>query len=237
MKPNARIHIVEDEMIIATDLQDMLQELGYEVTGISSSYEEAFESIKRLKPTLIFLDIIIRGKRSGIDLAQAIQDSENPIPFIFLTSHADKSTLEQAKRTKPYAYLVKPFEQKDVFAATEMSLSRVEDEKIRQHVVIPDGKGKAMVLLEDILYAQAEGNYTLIKTEKKIFSLRRTLKETIESLLFDKIFTRIHKSYLVNRAAISKINAQEVILINAETLPIGRVYAQELKRELMQGSV
>lgn len=222
-------------MIIASDLEDMLIELGYDVTGISSSYEDAIQLIEKTKPDLVFLDIMIRGTKTGVDVAHALREYPSPIPFIFLTSHADKNTLSKAKQTKPYAYLVKPFEQKEVYAATEMALARIEDERLRQHITIPDGRGKAMVAINEILYAQAEGNYTLIKTEKKVYSLRRTLKETVEGLLSDKVFSRIHKSYLVNRTAIVKINAQEVLLINNERLPIGRVYAQDLKKEIALG--
>ncbi len=103
-----KIHIVEDQMIIALDLQFMLEDLGYVVSDLSSSYEETFEKIKLNPPDLLILDIILKSDKTGIDIAHEL-NSNYQIPFVFLTSHADLHTVEAARATNPRGYLVKPF--------------------------------------------------------------------------------------------------------------------------------
>jgi len=116
-----KILIVEDEAIIAEDLKFMLKSLGYDVIGVAMKYNKAIEILSNTTPDLILLDIILGGAKSGIDLAHEINKNFN-IPFIFLTSHADKLTVEQAKATKPLGYLVKPFHKEDIFATLEVAM-------------------------------------------------------------------------------------------------------------------
>ena len=123
-----KILIVEDELIIATDLGDILESLGYEVCGDAISAREALELINEQSPDLVLLDIQIKGGMDGIELAGIIR-SEFRIPFIFLTSHADASTLQRAKEVKPYGYIVKPFQEKDIRAAIEIALGNFEAEQ------------------------------------------------------------------------------------------------------------
>src|SRR5690606_27851093 len=108
-----KILIVEDQLIITMDLEYMLQELGYDVCGICTNYDDALSLIRTAKPDLISIDIILYGEKTGIDLAHAINGTYAP-PFIFLTSHADRSTIEAAKSTNPAGYIVKPFTRNDV---------------------------------------------------------------------------------------------------------------------------
>lgn len=103
-----RIHIVEDQMIIALDLQFMLEDLGYAVSNLSSTYEETFEKIKQDPPDLLILDIILKSEKTGIDIAHEL-NLNYQIPFVFLTSHADLHTVEAARATNPKGYIVKPF--------------------------------------------------------------------------------------------------------------------------------
>ncbi|WP_257670303.1 response regulator [Parapedobacter tibetensis] len=118
-----RIYIVEDQMIITLDLQHMLEDLGYEVCGISPSYHETLNNIEVVKPDLILLDIFLQGDKTGIDLAHVLNQNYH-IPFIFLTSHTDDQTVKIAKETQPRGYLVKPFKLNELYAAIEMAFGR-----------------------------------------------------------------------------------------------------------------
>ena len=120
-----KILIVEDQLIITMDLEYMLEELGYEVCGICTTYEDAVSAIKVGQPDLLLVDIILSGQKTGIDLAHEINQTYR-IPFIFLTSHADRSTIEAAKSTKPAGYIVKPFNRNDVYASIEIAFNREE---------------------------------------------------------------------------------------------------------------
>ncbi len=219
-----KILIVEDQLIITMDLEYMLEELGYQVCGISTSYEDAVSAINTSQPDLILIDIILSGEKTGIDLAHEINRTYR-IPFIFLTSHADRSTIEAAKSTKPAGYIVKPFNRNDVYASIEMAFNHMESKEEDQNIFLPDGKHKTKIPVDEMIYAHAEGNYTTFITTNKKIVLRKCLKEVSETILNHKKFIRIHKSYLINKDAIRARSASAILLNNGENVPLGRAYA------------
>lgn len=224
--------IVEDELIIAEDLKDILENLGYNVCGLAISAREALALLEEHAPDLALLDIQIKGGKDGIELAQQIRN-QYKVPFVFLTSHADPNTLERAKAVNPYGYLVKPFQEKDIHATVEMALanfakeSKSNDHKAQeQNFLLNDSLfvragGKLVKLkFKDINYLEADANYTNIFTRDKRFVIRAILKE-LEPKLEAYNFARIHKSYLVNLNAIDAIDAQAVH-IGGKEIPISR---------------
>lgn len=118
---NYRILIVEDEVLIAEDLREILAELGYEVCDVCYDSESALESLQNLRPDMAILDIHIRGSMNGLELAAIINENYD-IPFIFLTSFSDRATLEKAKVTRPRGYLVKPYKDRDLLTTIEMAI-------------------------------------------------------------------------------------------------------------------
>lgn len=121
MAENYRIIIVEDEVLIAEDLKDVIESLGYEVASICYSSEVALDQIYSERPDMVILDINIRGSKTGIEVGQIIQDNYD-IPFIYLSSLSDRDTLNKAKVTRPRGYLVKPFKDKDLLSTIEMAI-------------------------------------------------------------------------------------------------------------------
>jgi PAS domain S-box-containing protein len=121
--PNARILIVEDEAIVAADLKTKLKALGYEVVGIASRGEQAVTLAETARPSLILMDILLAGDMDGIEAAGRIQESCS-LPVIFLTAHSDSETLVRAKRTAPFGYLLKPFNERELETHIEMALYR-----------------------------------------------------------------------------------------------------------------
>lgn len=117
-----RILIVEDQFIEAHDLQLILEKANYEVTGIARSVEQALEQIQIEKPDLVFLDIMLKGSRNGIELAHYLK--EKYIGFIFISANSSKSILDQAKTTQPYGFIVKPFRDQDVLTTLEIAFYR-----------------------------------------------------------------------------------------------------------------
>lgn len=112
-----RILVVEDEGIIAKDIKNTLESLGYEVTAIVSSGEDAIERTEATRPDLVLMDIVLKGT-NGIEAANQIRDQLN-IPVVYLTAYADDETLQCAKITEPYGYILKPFEERDFRATIE----------------------------------------------------------------------------------------------------------------------
>jgi len=123
-----KILIVEDESIVALHLQNSLQHLGYEIFGIVPSGEQAIALVSNAKPDLTIMDIQLSGKLDGIQTSE-IFSKEYQIPVIFLTAYADGPTIERAKVTEPFGYLIKPFEEKDLRGTIEMALYKSKSER------------------------------------------------------------------------------------------------------------
>ena len=115
--------IVEDERIVAFNLQQRLQRLGYQVTGIAASGAEALAKIGQTGPDLVLMDIRLEGEIDGIETARRLAEV-NPVPVIYLTAHAEQSTMDRARATRPYGYLLKPFSELSLHATVQMALER-----------------------------------------------------------------------------------------------------------------
>ncbi|MHC1743633.1 MAG: response regulator [Syntrophobacteraceae bacterium] len=126
MKPT-RILIVEDEVIVALDIQDRLADLGYAVAGVADRGKEALELAAATRPDLVLMDIRLKGEMDGITAAEEIRQRWR-IPVIFLTAFSEDSTLQRAKLSEPFGYLIKPFEDREIQAAIEMALYKHEAE-------------------------------------------------------------------------------------------------------------
>ncbi|MCL1470540.1 hybrid sensor histidine kinase/response regulator [Argonema antarcticum] len=131
---NKKILIVEDEIIVAEDVAVRLRKLGYIVTDIVTTGEEAIERAEQSQPDLILMDIVLEGDIDGIIAAEEIRNRFN-IPIVFLTAYADEKTLQRAKLTDPFAYIIKPFHQKDLQANIEIAIHRHELENKMQQAL------------------------------------------------------------------------------------------------------
>ena len=118
--------IVEDEFIIASDLRIILEGAGYEIAGIASSVPKALEIIRLKRPAWVFLDIYLSGKLTGIDLARQLV--EMSIPFIYVSANSNQSVLREARITRPYGFLVKPFREQDVLVTLDVAKYRHEND-------------------------------------------------------------------------------------------------------------
>jgi len=117
-----KILIVEDEQIIARDIKECLLDLGYDVTyPAASTGEEAIKKAEETQPDLVLMDIVLKGNFSGIESARQIRESFD-IPIVYLTAHTDENTLDVAKLTQPYGYILKPFKVEELKTTIEMAL-------------------------------------------------------------------------------------------------------------------
>ncbi|MDP4174227.1 MAG: PAS domain S-box protein [Bacteroidota bacterium] len=123
----AKIFIVEDESIVALDLKCDLEAMGYEISGISSSGEDAIEKISAASPDLVLMDIGLPGNIDGIQASEIIKDKFD-IPVVFLTANSDTITIQRAKLTDPFGYVLKPFDQRELFTVIEMALYKFKTE-------------------------------------------------------------------------------------------------------------
>lgn len=230
-------------MIIADDMQSMLEEIGYEIVDNVIVYEQAVEVLKNKEVDLVLIDIILASDKTGIDLGKHIRENYN-IPFIFVTSNSDRATVENAKTVKPNGYLVKPFEQQDLYTSIEIALSNFtsvknngasesqeeEDDRLMSNKVLKDSifvKKQHLyyrIQFGDIQFIKADNVYLEVNTIDKKFLVRSPLKDYLEKLPQQK-FYRAHKSYIVNVDHIDAINSKD-ILINNTLIPISKEFKE-----------
>jgi PAS domain S-box-containing protein len=123
-----RILVVEDESVVAKDIQWSLKSLGYTICGWASSGEEALEKVEALKPDLVLMDIVLKGGVDGVEAAEHIRTNFD-IPVVYLTAYADEHTLQRAKVTEPFGYILKPFEERELHTTIEVALYKHKTER------------------------------------------------------------------------------------------------------------
>jgi PAS domain S-box-containing protein len=139
-----RVLIVEDEYILAINLQESLESLGYTVVDIADSAELAIEKSAKLLPNLILMDIRLRGEKDGIQAAEQIWHSLQ-IPIIYVTGHSDQSTVERATLTFPFGYILKPVREQELYVAIQTALNRYEREQFLSSVLRGMGDGVIVI--------------------------------------------------------------------------------------------
>ncbi|MCB1950054.1 EAL domain-containing protein [Nitrosomonas sp.] len=127
MDRHTKILIVEDEQIVALDLKRRLTKLGYDVIGTAASGDKAFALINQKLPNVILMDIHIQGNMDGVEVAARLQE-KNSIPVIYLSAYSEEKTLNRARATKPYGYLLKPFSDRELHVMIQVSLERFEND-------------------------------------------------------------------------------------------------------------
>jgi CheY-like chemotaxis protein len=123
-----RILIVEDEHIVAMGIKRMLKNLGYTVTGVASSGEDAIVKAESTFPDVVLMDIMLKGDMDGVEAAKKIKEKFE-IPIVYLTAYSDNKILERAKTTEPLGYIIKPFDEKDLYSNIEVALHRYRKNK------------------------------------------------------------------------------------------------------------
>jgi CheY-like chemotaxis protein len=133
-----KILIVENQMIIAADVSLQFSKLGYDVIGINTRSEDALKTIASNRPDIVLMNIELQGKAEGLRTARIILENFQ-IPVVFLSANTDKELFKDVIDTKPYAFITKPFEKKDLQRGIETALARmvVEGHWKKQNKVIP----------------------------------------------------------------------------------------------------
>ncbi len=240
----SRILIVEDEVIVSKYIEACLTNLGYEITGVYTSGEEAVLNAEENNPNLILMDIRLSGKMNGTEAATKIAEMMD-VPIIFLTAYTDEKTIEMAKESDPYGYLVKPFYEKELQTTIEMALHKhakvrqlkkerdlyysvIENKNTADSIYIRTNSRLKRVKYEEICYVEALRDYITINTVTENYTVRINMKE-IQKFLPEKDFVRIHKSFIVRMDKIFSIKYTSLIVENSmKELPVGNFYRKDL---------
>ena len=118
-----RALIVEDEILIAEELTERLERFGFSVIAAVDSAEEGIEIATRDRPDLILMDVRLRGEKDGVQAATEIRQQVD-VPVIYLTAYSDRATVERAKHTNPYGFVLKPFHERELQVTIELAMHR-----------------------------------------------------------------------------------------------------------------
>ncbi|WP_291785672.1 response regulator [Cecembia sp.] len=243
MSEKTRILIVEDDMIIAANISLQLSKLGYEVTGIESRGEDAINHAKENQPDIILMDINLKGKLDGTETAKSIQEYFD-IPLIYLTANADEATFQKAKETHPYAFISKPFNKLNLERTIALVVEKVTEKKynsandnslietLEDRIFIRSQNKLIKVMLDEILYIEAERNYCNIITTDQNYLIVSPMN-TFCQKLSSNYFLRVHRSYVVN---VKKLDAvtESHLEIQKKVIPIGKIYKEDLLKIIMK---
>jgi len=240
--------VVEDESIVSKDIQHSLKKLGYNVVGSSSTGEKAIELALELKPDIVLMDIMLKGEMTGIEAAEEIRSSIN-IPVIYLTAYADEGTLDKAKVTEPYGYIIKPFKEIDIHTSIEMALykhlkvsevrkerdllySLVENKDTKDFIFVKSNSRLVKLKNSDIYFVEALKDYVVINALNSRYTIHSTMKDIEKKLPSDE-FVRVHRSFIVRLDKIAAIEQPNLILENdKKVIPIGGSYKDELSNRI-----
>ena len=238
-----RILIVEDELLVAQNMSNMLQKSGFTIVELVSNASDARRALEMYQVDIILLDIKLRGEEDGISLAHHI-DNHYHIPTIFISSHVDSTTTNKALEAHPSAFLVKPYNERELQISINVALFNFNNKQIaipgqqninssdylqKQHVFVKDKNRLERLEYADILWMKAESSYVSITTNIKNYLLTSdTLGSLLERIDCSSLL-RVHRSYAVNIDRVKVIDGNQ-LSVNTEFIPIGKSYRASVKQ-------
>jgi two-component system, response regulator PdtaR len=243
---NLKILIVEDEHLIANDIQGLLTDWGYEVVGCANRADQAISYFEKFSPDMVLLDIHLGEKTDGVDLARHF-NSIRKVPLVFLTAQADFQTVERAKTVEPAAYLLKPFDERHLHISLELAMSNFSQKtppqyngtkepvfahevKLGADVILKQGDSIFIkqnykftkFRIEDLVYIEADHNHTYLVMKQQKYIVRMPLALVVERLADDSL-VRVHRSFAINRRFVEEFDDTQIV-VNNKTIPLTSAY-------------
>lgn len=224
-----KVLIVEDELLVAADIEESLEILGYSVIGSVATGKDALQKVDEQLPDIILMDIMLKGDMTGIDTANAIRQKHD-VPIVYLTANADISTIEKAKVSLPYGYIIKPFTEKDLQTNIEIArfkfnndikvkmesdqfnrfFSAGHDDK-EKFIFVDAEKGLEKLSADKIYYIEASGENTTIYTNDEDLKISKSIADLEKSLPAGN-FCRVTDDCIVNTDKIFLSKLPEIII-------------------------
>ncbi|MEL1242162.1 LytR/AlgR family response regulator transcription factor [Flavobacterium flavipallidum] len=240
---NINVLIIEDTPEQSEALNTVLLANNYNVVGIATNYNEALTLFYQNKVDIIVIDVFLNGNPEGITFAETINITPNAArPFVFLTSSQDRQIFERAKLTKPFSFLMKPFNELEILYALEMAVEKFyeqtnvflsEDQNTvisNDFLFIKKKNSLKKVALDDIIYIEVEDRYCNIITDKEKFVILISLSK-ISTLLDINTFVRTHRNIMVNSNKIEEISLTDnyVVLKGDYRVNLSNTYKDFIK--------
>jgi len=222
---NINVLVIEDSQEQSDALSKVLLANNYNIVAVAKNYTDALVLFYKNPVDIIIIDVFLDGKPEGITFAETINIVPNASkPFVFLTSSQDRKIFERAKLTKPFSFLMKPFNELEILYALEMAVEKFYDQTnvflsenqdtviSNDYMFIKKKNSLKKVSLKDILYIEVEDRYCNIITEKEKFVILISLTK-ISELLDKNKFIRTHRNYIVNSDSIEEIILADNLVI------------------------
>ncbi len=222
---NINVLIIEDTPAESDALVKVLTENNYNIVGVARTHQEALTMFYQNTIDIVVIDVFLDGKPDGITFAETINIvPDGQKPFVFLTSSKDRQIFDRAKLTKPFSFLLKPFNELEILYALEMALEKFYEQTNVFHsedqntvissdtLFIKKNKVLKKVQIKDILYIEVEDRYCNIITETEKFVILISLTKIIQ-LLDAARFCQTHRNYIVNLSKIEQINVNDNLII------------------------
>ena len=222
---NINVLIIEDTPAESDALVKVLTENNYNIVGIARTYQDALTMFYQNTIDIVVIDVFLDGKPDGITFAETINIVPNGVkPFVFLTSSKDRQIFERAKLTKPFSFLMKPFNELEILYALEMAVEKFYEQTNVFHsedqntvisndtLFIKKNKSLKKVRIEDIVYIEVEDRYCNIITDVEKFVILISLTKIIQ-LLDPNKFCQTHRNYIVNLSKIEEIIVYDNLVI------------------------
>lgn len=239
-----KILIVEDEILVARDLENMLSDWGYVNIKHCKNSDEVIDTFKYFTPDLMLIDIHLNSVLTGIDVARFVKNNKKNLPIIFLTAQADPATVEKAKEVSPSGYLLKPFDERHLQISIDIAINNFfgsESHKNNKNFINSNSGIKLLsdVILkngdmlfikqnyrfvrfqiDELIYLEADKNYTNLVFKNQKVALRLPLQTIFERLQECNNIVRINRSIAINLSFVEGFTETEVIISKNKSFPI-----------------
>lgn len=222
---NINVLIVEDTPAESDALVKVLSENNYNVVGVARTHQEALTLFYQNTIDIVVIDVFLDGKPDGITFAETINIVPNgQKPFVFLTSSKDRQIFDRAKLTKPFSFLLKPFNELEILYALEIAIEKFYEQANVFHsedqntvisndsLFIKKNKSLKKVQIKDIVYIEVEDRYCNIITEAEKFVILISLTKIIQ-LLDPAMFFQTHRNFIVNATKIEQIIINDNLIV------------------------
>jgi DNA-binding LytR/AlgR family response regulator len=232
------ILIVEDDLIVCTNLEVILTELGYSIAGFADNGVDALVAFTTKRPALVICDIGLKGSTDGIDLVHKMNEIRK-VPVIFLTAHEEESVFQKARTAGPFAFISKPIDRKQISRSVALAMEHMEETLFTTDpaptgscLYTRVGNKLKKIMIEDIEFAEVDGKYSTIMVGQRQFNCKISLKDLADKLPADR-FVQINRNSLINLEKIEDIDlGNHSVKMPSKEIPISRIFKDQLLHKI-----
>lgn len=230
--------IVEDDLIVCTNLEVILTELGYTIAAFADNGVDALVAFTVKRPSLVICDIGLKGSTDGIELVRKMNEIRK-VPVLFLTAHEEEAVFQKARSASPFAFISKPIDRKQISRSVALAMEHAEENMFTTDPVPTNsclytrvGNKLKKIMIADIEFAEVDGKYSTIMVGQRQFNCKISLKDLAEKLPMDR-FVQINRNSLINLDKIEDIDlSNHSVKMPTKEIPISRIFKDQLLQKI-----